>query len=171
MFNTDLDLTSTGTIHFNDFGDRAVFTWNEVGTNEDELALVTFQAQLLADGTIIFGYNGIFDGQGEDLIDSLDEGIVVGISPSLGFDPGTTDLSAGTPFDLSLGTTYYEVWGWDEFDPFNDLFDLDQTNVIFSASSEPVPEPATVALMGIGIVGLIGAGYRKRRKNKQADKC
>ncbi|MGR3319320.1 MAG: PEP-CTERM sorting domain-containing protein [Candidatus Anammoxibacter sp.] len=37
--------------------------------------------------------------------------------------------------------------------------------------TEPIPEPATVALMGIGIVGLVGAGYRKRRKNKQAEKC
>ena len=35
-FETDLDLGTTGTIHFNDFGDRAVFTWNEVGTNSNE---------------------------------------------------------------------------------------------------------------------------------------
>ncbi|MGR3320199.1 MAG: PEP-CTERM sorting domain-containing protein [Candidatus Anammoxibacter sp.] len=38
-------------------------------------------------------------------------------------------------------------------------------------TGQPVPEPTTVALMGIGIVGLVGAGYRKRRKNKQAEKC
>jgi len=45
-----------------------------------EHTLVSFQVQLLDSGTIIFAYNGILDGPGEDLIYSLDEGIVVGIS-------------------------------------------------------------------------------------------
>ncbi len=45
-FNSDLVLTTSGTIHFNDFGDRAVFTWNEVGTFSDETALLTFQCSL-----------------------------------------------------------------------------------------------------------------------------
>ncbi|MDF1860847.1 MAG: hypothetical protein P1U87_11585 [Verrucomicrobiales bacterium] len=42
-FETDLDLSTTGTIHFRDFGDRAVFTWNEVGTDAEEEHLATFQ--------------------------------------------------------------------------------------------------------------------------------
>ena len=35
---------------------------------------------------------------------------------------------------------------------------------------EPVPEPATVALLGIGIVGLAGAEVKRRWKKKAVDK-
>lgn len=142
--NTDLDLYEYGTVHLNDFGDRAVFTWNEVGTNIDNSALNTFQVQLYDDGTIIFGYNGILDDPGEDLIEDLDEGIVVGITSSdlpECEDPGTFDLNGEV---FSAGTTIHQRWCYDEADtcecnyddtwsgPINTAFDLDQQNVIFS---------------------------------------
>jgi len=111
--NTDWDLTSNGTIHFNDFGNRAVFTWNEIGTDENEDALASFQVQIDPSGRIIFGYNGILDGQGEDLIDDMGEGFVVGITSSDGVDPGPTDLSNG-PFPI--GGTTYERWCYDTAD-------------------------------------------------------
>lgn len=140
-FNSDLDLDSNGMVLFNDFGDRAVFTWDEVGTYENEDALLSFQVQLIDDGTIIFGYNGILDDAAEDLVLDLDQGIIVGISlgdvtadfvaddftngenfGAEGFvpqgvvvvDPGPINFTADTPF--SGGTTIYELWCYDEAD-------------------------------------------------------
>jgi hypothetical protein len=127
VFNSDIDLSTTGTVHFKDFGDRAVFTWNEVGTNEEEEHLLSFQIQLFADGTIYFSYNGILDRPDEDLVTSLDQGILVGISGSTGTDPGVVDLTTENSTDTD---TIYELWKYTS-DPKNDLFDLDQETLVF----------------------------------------
>ena len=187
--NTDLDLTTTGTIHFNDFGDHAVVTWNEVGTNQEATHLSTFQVQLWNTGRIVFGYNGILDGAGEDLLASLDEGIVVGITISDNVDPGPVDLSNG-PF--STGATAYERWCYDAADscgvngsntglpgPINTAFDLDQRNVIFDplpgtgftvsnavdgAGPTAIPTLSQWSLMVLGaLLALVGLRAHRRR--------
>jgi hypothetical protein len=181
-FNSDLDLTTTGTIHFNDLGDRAVFTWNEVGTNQNETALLRFQIILHADGRIVLGYNGILDDPEEDLLEDLDEGIVVGITagdvPAL-TDPGTFDLSGG-PF--TAGTTIHERWCYDEADscgfeggdseglsgPINTAFDLDQRNVVFTPTDGgfTVPEPGAALLQVGALLAVAGLSARRRRNRR-----
>ena len=149
-FNSDLDNSTDGLVWIHDFGDRAVFTWDEVGTNFNERHHLTFQAQLLADGTIVFGYNGILDGDGESVRassegGSLDEGIVIGITLSDGTHPSPAidfDLN-GEPF--VAGDTIFERWCYDrpngcgenEIDlgysgSANASWDLENQNVVFS---------------------------------------
>lgn len=147
-FNTDLDLSERGTVHFEKRKNRVTFTWNEVGTREEPAHLSTFQVQLRADGTIVFGYDGVLDDEGESPLGSLSEGIVVGIS----LGDRTFPKPEENPFDLGsgllarAGDTAYERWCRDEADtcgetgrpgedyagPTNAAFDLDQKNVVFN---------------------------------------
>lgn len=159
-FWTDLDLGSMGEIDVNDFGDRVVVTWNNVGSYENEDAPFTFQVQLLEDGTIIFAFNGI-----SSIVDDLSEDIIIGISPGDGFDPGSIDYTADAPF--TGGDTIYEYIAYGD-----EPFDLDQATITFTPAGsfdvtvefpEQIPEPGTLALLGFGLAG-IGAMRRRKRK-------
>lgn len=186
--NTDLDLSTTGTIHFNDLGDHAVFTWNGVGTDQDETALSTFQVQIWNTGRIVFGYNGILNGPGENPLVSLNEGIVTGITLSNNVDPGPIDLN-GAP--LTTGPTAYQRWCYDAANscgiggvdtglpgPTNLAFDLDQQNVIFDpivggrgfnvSSSFNTPQVVpTLSQWGLlllgGLMALVGLAANRKR--------
>ncbi len=79
------------------------------------------QVQLLEDGTIIFGYNGIVQTV------SQTSDILIGLSPGNGAtDPGNTVFSTDVPFDSAMEPTIYQL-----FSPPQD-FDLDDTNLVFT---------------------------------------
>ena len=147
--NTDWDAGTNGTVFYNNSGDPLIFTWDGIGTNDSPTTMSSFQLLLYQDGRIVFNFNGIL-GPGEDLIEDLDQGIVVGITPSdfpyegqdfVPGDPGPVNLNQG-PF--TFGSTVYERWCFDEADscgvsgqdeelpgPINTAFDLDFWSICF----------------------------------------
>ena len=149
-FWSDMDLTSTGKVFFNQFNGRAVITWDRVGSFMNPLAFFTFQVQLMADGRIIFGYNGI-----PDTISELDEALVVGLSQGNGSSSASrknyTDGELCWPglkaYKFTPSGTIYEV-----FEVGIKPFDLDDSNLIF------MPFP------GISRDGLVRQDGRKNKR-------
>ncbi len=87
-----------------------------------------------------------------------------------------TSIGAGALTDNDFVTFYLSIpnpgisGNWhnfenEEWSGTNESF----LSIDFDIVSAPVPEPATVALLGIGIVGLAGAEVRRRRKKKAVD--
>ena len=64
-------------------------------------------------------------------------------------------LGAGTPWDY---TQNFEVY---------DLTDPSQIQILETGTTTPVPEPATMFLLGSGLLGLAGAGITKKYTNRR----
>ena len=173
-FETDLDPSEGGTIHFKTDATTAVITWDSVVSYETNVEIIDFQVTLASDGTITFGYDGPITA---DLAVDLDQGILVGVSNGMGAAvPASSDLSAPMNADPAAKTTY-EIWCYDEnmvvagdcfaqdgSRPDNYAFDLDQTNVVFTPnamggfdiSSQAVPPPPPPPPMAGEVLGKYG---------------
>ena len=155
-FWSDMDLGSIGRVMLNDFGDRAVITWDGIGSYESENLRFTFQLQLLASGEIVLSYNGIPGVDASTLDEDLHIGLTEGNLP--GF-PVEIDYSTAP---LLCPNTVLELF---EIDPGG--FDLDRLTLVFTPQVGGgylvtlIPEPATLTLLALGACLLV-------RRRKQA---
>ncbi len=111
-----------------------------------------------------------FHQEGESVIDGIQEAGQFGQ-----FDSGITFAqSAGTAFndisipiisDLSIFEATDGRFWYGGFDSIR----YNNINIVSEPDQNPIPEPATIALLAIGIAGLAGAEVRRRRKKQAVD--
>jgi PEP-CTERM putative exosortase interaction domain len=142
-------------------GESSSFLFAEIGTTE---------AWINGDDTTPGAVTANIDFDLPSLIQPVG-GTSVGFSGFLAFnqgwnltwnDPVLVDFGTGGQFQIELEDVGASTFWWQG--PASSAY----VNATVTLLSEPVPEPATVVLLGIGLAGLAGGAARRKWKKKAA---
>jgi uncharacterized protein (TIGR03118 family) len=100
------------------------------------------------------------------LVGNFGNGWINAFNPTSGTFVGTLDVTGGTPFaEPALWSLNFGIGGKGGTPGvlyFTSGLTLAQTGGLLGSLSVPTPEPATLTLLGTGLIGLLGLGRRKR---------
>ncbi|HEX8896916.1 MAG TPA: TIGR03118 family protein [Terriglobales bacterium] len=103
---------------------------------------------------------------GDLLVGNFGNGWINAFNPTTGTFVGTLDVTGGTPFaEPALWSLNFGVGGRGGTPGvlyFTSGLTLSQTGGLLGSLSASTPEPATLTLLGTGLIGLLGLGCRKR---------
>jgi len=112
-----------------------------------------------------FGSGTLYDtnGDGSIVLSSAPSGYIYREGQEVQYNPGTqTGLGDGTYNISGDWLTFYIPWldSWNEVEVFGFHWAMTCANDVIEGSA-PVPEPATMLLLGIGLIGIGGVSRRK----------
>ncbi len=140
--------------------------WNHIGTGAINNVNSTRQlhAGLMSGETLVFTFDTAINYWGADFM-----GLNDGVRRSV-IDDGTDSyLSPIIPQQNSFFGFYSDVaFTTITFTGQSSSEGVGMDNVTYASAS--VPEPTTIALLGLGMIGLAGAEARRRRQKKAVDK-